>query len=805
MAGGVHLNNTQTKKCTSLPPYVNSNGWLQDENALTASLPVLELHMFAIFLISHGCHFILKRYGIHILVSQILAGVIVGTTGLGHQSDYTKIFLTIDSKQILGTLAGLGYQLFGFINGIKMDLALVRKTGKMAIYSGILSMVIPGVLGGVTERMVSKYWNLERLDKLSLILVMLVQSMTPFPVICSFIGDLKLTNSELGRLGLSSVLTSEMLTQVFALVAFFIGIAYKQRAQAAIKSVIISVAFLVIVLYVVRPAMFWVIKQTPKGRPVKDVYTDIIIFGALASGALFHYIGLNVFLGSLVFGLAVPAGPPLASAVVEKIECVVTGVLVPLFMAMCTMEADLLKIDFNDYILKSTAIVVFVVILAKFGAYLVPLLYFKLPKQDALALAFLTSTKGIVELGSFTYMKELGVCSSSPPPPPPPPSNFAIVFSFCFELDHGQILTEGMFAFLVITVLLSATISSIAVNWVYDPSRKYAGYQNRNIMHSKELRILTCIYRPYNTTSIINFIKSLCPTIQSPFSVSVLHLIKISGRASPMYISHQMQKKTVSLHSISGNVILSFKHFQQNYGEAVSVNVFTAISPPKLMHEDICTLALDEIACFLVLPFHKKWLVDGSIESEDPTLRTLNCCVLERAPCSVGILIDRGNQVKSIFRDSSRGPSLLAAVIFFGGNDDREALVLAKRMSQNTNSNITIARFIPSTEEPEINRDSMLDSQALSYIMQDYIENETVDYIEERVGDGLETSKTIRSMLDKYDLFIVGRRKDIQTPQTAGLDDMNEYPELGVIGGLLASMDTAEKYSVLVVKQQVAL
>ncbi|KAF9662681.1 hypothetical protein SADUNF_Sadunf18G0079600 [Salix dunnii] len=790
MAGGVHLNKTQTKKCTSLPPYVNSNGWLQDENALTASLPILELHMFAIFLISHGCHFILKRYGIHILVSQILvrvhypyfsnscaslvhffswirlyeiaiglldqadfffmymlcllAGVIVGTTGLGRQSDYTRIFLTIDSKQILGTLAGLGYQLFGFINGIKMDLALVRKTGKMAIYSGILSMLIPGVLGGVTERMVSKYWNLEKLDKLSLILVMLVQSMTPFPVICSFIGDLKLTNSELGRLGLSSVLTSEMLTQVFALVAFIIGIAYKQRAQAAIKSVIISVAFLVIVLSVVRPAMFWVIKQTPKGRPVKDVYTDIIIFGALASGALFHYIGLNVFLGSLVFGLAVPAGPPLASAVVEKIECVVTGVLVPLFMAMCTMEADLLKIDFNDYILKSTAIVVFVVILAKFGAYLVPLLYFKLPKQDALALAFLT-------------------------------------------------------------ILLSATISSIAVNWVYDPSRKYAGYQKRNIMHSKELRILTCIYRPDNTTSIINFIRSLCPTIQSPFSVSVLHLIKISGRASPMYISHQMQKKTVSLHSISGNVILSFKHFQQNYGEAVSVNVFTAISPPKLMHEDIGTLALDEIACFLVLPFHKKWLVDGSIESEDPTLRTLNCCVLERAPCSVGILIDRGNQVKSIFRDSSRGPSLLAAVIFFGGNDDREALVLAKRMSQNKNSNITIARFIPSTEEPEINRDSMLDSHALSYITQDYIENETVDYIEERVSDGLETSKKIRSMLDKYDLFIVGRRKDIQTPQTAGLDDMNEYPELGVIGSLLASMDTAEKYSVLVVKQQVAL
>jgi hypothetical protein len=126
-------------------------------------------------------------------------------------------------------------------------------------------------------------------------------------------------------------------------------------------------------------------------------------------------------------------------------------------------------------------------------------------------------------------------------------------------------------------------------------------------------------------------------------------------------------------------------------------------------------------------------------------------------------------------------------------------------MSQNRNISIKIARFIPSTDELEINRDSMLESQALNYIMHDYTEHETVDYIEERVSDGLETSKTIRSMLDKYDLFIVGRRKDIQTPQTAGLDDMNEYPELGVIGSLLASMDTTEKYSVLVVKQQVAL
>jgi hypothetical protein len=85
------------------------------------------------------------------------------------------------------------------------------------------------------------------------------------------------------------------------------------------------------------------------------------------------------------------------------------------------------------------------------------------------------------------------------------------------------------------------------------------------------------------------------------------------------------------------------------------------------------------------------------------------------------------------------------------------------------------------------------------------IEHREVKYIEETVSDGLETSKKIRSILDKYDLFIVGRSKDVETIQTAGLDYMNEYPELGVIGNLLASMETTERYSVLVVQQQISL
>lgn len=234
-----------------------------------------------------------------------------------------------------------------------------------------------------------------------------------------------------------------------------------------------------------------------------------------------------------------------------------------------------------------------------------------------------------------------------------------------------------------------------------------------------------------------------------------------------------------------------------------SINIFTSISRPEFMHEDICTLALNELSCFIVLPFHRKWLIDGSTASEDNTLRTLNRCVLDRAPCSVGILIDHGNQPHSISRGASTEQSLLVALIFIGGSDDREALMLAKQMCRQRNISLTVIRLVVSIDEGVMDWETVLVFEVLKEIKHDRVERQQVKYIEEVAIDGLEASKKIIAMLNTYDLFIVGRRKDKETPQTAGLGEWNEYPELGHVGNLLASMDTTETYSVLVVQQQI--
>jgi hypothetical protein len=287
---------------------------------------------------------------------------------------------------------------------------------------------------------------------------------------------------------------------------------------------------------------------------------------------------------------------------------------------------------------------------------------------------------------------------------------------------------------------------------------------------------------------------------QSAPSVYVLHLIELIGRASPIFVSHQMQKKTVSNNSsYSESIILAFNHFKQYNEGVVSVNIFTAISPPKFMHEDIRILGLDKLTSFIVLPFHRKWSIDGLVESEDNAIRTLNCRVLEVAPCSVGILVDRGHLGRSIVSSMS---SYYVAMIFFGGNDDREALSFAKRMADDSNITLTVVHFVTIGDDVDFDWDKLIDNEILKDVKLNIVGDEYVIYQEEMVKDGPQTALIIRSLVNDYDLIIVGRRHNIQSPQTSGLEEWSEFPELGIIGDFLASSDIDSKTSILVVQQQ---
>lgn len=372
-----------------------------------------------------------------------------------------------------------------------------------------------------------------------------------------------------------------------------------------------------------------------------------------------------------------------------------------------------------------------------------------------------------------------------------------------------QNLSQATYTFMIIYVLLNAGILPTIVKALYDPKRKYIGYVKRDIMHLKsnsDLKILTCLHKPDNISGAITLLQLISSPLTNEnkdrgiIAVTALHLVKLAGRTFPVLIPHDKRSNAHLLqNSYIQTMMLAFTEFQQENWESTTVSSFTAYSHENLMDQDICNLALDHLTSMIIVPSGRRWSPDGLYESDDIMIRRVNTSLLDRAPCSIGVLNYRGYR-KGKKRTNS---TINVGVIFIGGKDDREALSLAKWMSQNPRVCLTVIRFL-SGQEPDKSKnwDYLVDDEVLNDLKATYSTDENFTYMEKIVKGGPAVATTVRLMAEDNDLMIVGRDHDDDSLDFLGLAEWMELPELGIIGDLLASKDLRTRVSVLVVQQQ---
>eukprot|EP00252_Welwitschia_mirabilis_P019706 TRINITY_DN4637_c0_g2_i1.p1 TRINITY_DN4637_c0_g2~~TRINITY_DN4637_c0_g2_i1.p1 ORF type:complete len:454 (-),score=27.52 TRINITY_DN4637_c0_g2_i1:277-1638(-) len=404
--------------------------------------------------------------------------------------------------------------------------------------------------------------------------------------------------------------------------------------------------------------------------------------------------------------------------------------------------------------------------------------------------------------------------------------------------------------------LVTTFITTPVVTFIYKPARKRSPYKHRKIQRDKlndELRILACIHGTRNIPSMINLIEASRGTRKSALRLYIMHLVELSERSSAIMMVHKARKNGLPFWNRNrpeqDQIVIAF----QAYGQLskVTVRPMTGISGFHSMHEDICNIADQKRAAMIILPFHKCQRVDGVLETVNVGLRTVNQRVLKHAPCSVGIMVDRGLGGQSQLAPASMDHHV--AVLFFGGPDDREALAFGRRMAEHPGISLKVVRFIPGTDYDnvsikvtplpehlhEANKDAYrfataamnmeqekeMDDEALSKILKkddpvlvssprisspasasspekDF--HNSIEY-EEHV-----TSKTAEAVMEiarsnKYDLFLVGRGRFPTTLVADLVDRRAECAELGPIGDLLASPNVETRASVLVIQQHDAV
>lgn len=373
-----------------------------------------------------------------------------------------------------------------------------------------------------------------------------------------------------------------------------------------------------------------------------------------------------------------------------------------------------------------------------------------------------------------------------------------------------QMLDIQSFSYLVLGVVLMTAIVSPLIKLVYlhrprgvhESSNIHQG-QTRTIQNTPrntEFRIISCVHNEGNVRGMIAFLEACNPVLESPICAFVIHLVELIGQCQPILlpINYKQNKKIMTVSYPNTNHIMrAFENYSNNSSGPITVLPYVNVAPYKHMHDAVCTLARDKLVPFLIIPFHENDRIDldGHVAK---SIQKLNTSFQARAPCTVGIVVDRhsrlgANDSKLIFH---------VGIFFVGGQDDREALALGIRMSERESSRVSLFRFVvmnkkvgeskiqSKEEEEEEEVEKMLDESLVDEFKSMKFGSGNVSWYEIMVADGVQILDTIRGLEGNYDLVMVGRRHNISALNDEEMANFLENTEiLGILGDMLTSTE----------------
>ncbi|XP_049354671.1 cation/H(+) antiporter 15-like [Solanum verrucosum] len=750
---------------------VISNGY-KVRNPLRFPAPLMVFQLSIISLTSLIIGVGLKPLGQPILVAQVLGGILFGPSALGRSEVLRETIFPPRGVMALETAATFGVFFNLFAIGVECDSKRMFRPGKKAVIIGI-SVLFSSLISNMgMATLMQSFITMDPPLAKALPVVAISQCIVGFPNVCSLLKEMQMLNTDQGRLATTSAMFCDVIGFTMGAVGFIkLQVEKEHSIPRKMGSGFSPLILVIFTIYFVRPAIKKTLKQRPDGKPVGENYFVCILIIVLTYIFAAETIGQHFLFGALLLGMAIPEGPPLGAALINKLHYPIGKLLYPIFLTTSGLKTDVFTIHFKS--LWVISLLVLFSVLIKIAVMIIITRFTGLTVHDSVIVGLMLNSKGICDVVFFNLWR------------------------------ISEALTDEHFAVvIIISVILVTVIITPLLKYLLGSIEEQTPTKRRTLQHSKpdtELRILVCVHHLQSVPTMVNLLEASNATEQSPIGVIGLVLIELVGRAAPLLITHNhTQGEIPEDASISLQIISALRQYELAYETCVTLQPFTDITHFDLMHEDICRLSLDQNATFLILPFHKHWEIDGSIGTSSRAIQNINSKVIKKAPCSLGILVDRGI-LKGSMAILNNQKGYHVAVIYIGGPDDAESLAYGARLARHPNVSVTLIRFLMFGYDNA--RERKVDNSLIEAVRYENSMNENFIYEERVTRDGVGLSASLRSLEDRYDLIVVGRYHE-ESPLLVGLGEWSECPELGVVGDFLASPDVGIIASVLVVQQQ---
>ncbi|WVZ91744.1 hypothetical protein U9M48_037873 [Paspalum notatum var. saurae] len=777
------------------------------------------IQALAVILLGKFIHLFLRRYNQPSAVSQILAGLAVGGMGLRNAILHVDVD---DVEDMYGGYVSAARVVYMFLVGLDLDLAALRNSTRrcaaLAYATVAASLLVAAVLS--TGMYGSMMHSPVKTPELLAATLMLALTNTSSIAVARIAGELNLAVTDNGRLVVAAAVVTNLICVLGDAVLSSTKLAEERsqdmyRTTPQVRKGFLALAVAAAAVWQVRPVVTRINKRNVGQHHVRSRDLVIMLLLVWFVTSFQQLLGFDGMPTSLAIGMAFPREGPAARSVADALLPPVNGIVLPFYFATIGM-----RLDYNS---MSGAIIVPGILLTLLGLVAKAIgaaaasAYLNIPMSDALRYSVLLNVKGHVDSMNMKFAKSEGVWAE-----------------------------QALYA-MVIGNMISTTIAGPVAAAVL--RREKEAYRARHqalesLGAEQELRMLACAHSAHAAPGVLSLVELLVSAPQVQPAVSVLHFFEAPHQdrsARTPYHQRPQGDDEVGCGGGPADAITQMNTVVDVFSRAtgISFRQIDVVSLGAARDAAVaCRAVEDAHACLVLLPCYKEQRFDGRMSCRLEDRWQLNHDVLERARCTVGLLVDRpyratGTSFQTplsvapetgrtlVHPCSDRTVTHVVAAVFLGGPDDREAVSFAARLAEHPAIGLTVFRFVRRStydtvtsstsraaaavdddDDVALQEEGHVDERFLWRFYENYASRELAMYVEKMVENPADVVETLEGMAGMFSLVVVGRGGRQPAELMAGLERWAEAgSEIGPVAEILASNDSLDMGSVLVMQQ----
>ncbi|KAI1770365.1 K+/H+ antiporter 1 [Hypoxylon cercidicola] len=681
-------------------------------------------------------HYPLSLLGQPRVIAEVIGGILLGPSVLARIPGFQNAIFPTASMPVLNNAANLGLVLFLFLIGLEVDIRMFTSNWRVALSVGLAGMLLPFGLGcAIAWGLYNQFHNDGSTVDINFgvyaLFIGTALAITAFPVLCRILSELDMLGSPVGVTVLAAGVGNDVVGWI--LLALCVALVNNGSGLTALWVLLVAVGWVLFLVFAVKPVFHWALRRTGsiQNGPSQGMIAVTILL-VLTSAWFTSIIGVHAIFGAFLVGLICPHDGGFAIHVTEKIEDLVSVLLLPLYFALSGLSTDLGLL--NDGI--TWAYVIGVIACAFAGKIIGGTLAAKAMKlvwRESFSIGVLMSCKGLVEL---------------------------IVLNIGLQ---AKILSQRTFTIFVVMALVTTVATTPLTKWLYPPwyRKKLEQWKLGEIdwdgkplrpegtsksdslaqIQDTKIRRLLVYLRLDSLPSLFTFISLLgdenvipksgdiqnsdsgeyssrAPIVRKrPLEVHGLRLVELTERTSSV-----MKVTEGDDLSRRDPVLNAFRTFSQLHDVAVSGNV--VIAPEDSYAQTVVSQASKQESDFVLIPWSElgsnkeDQSIPFKVSMEDRLSGKAHLdfiqTALSKAVCNTGIFIGSGfggaasadrpglpRTISNVSMRSHREAALAPLAdkshkIFFpylGGVDDRVALRFVLQLAKNPLITVTVAHL----------------------------------------------------------------------------------------------------------------